>query len=115
MLEAQLRLTGNPQIPTNRQQTSTIDSPRRRAGKALVALSYPAALGLPLWTLPFSCGEDLNPLNGAVLFASPLLLLGGFVLLVARRPRRLGYWAVAIALGLPLWYVAALSTGCSSG
>ena len=58
---------------------ATIDSPRRRAGKALVALSYPPALGLPLWTLPFDCGEDLNPLNGAVLFASPLLLLGGFL------------------------------------
>jgi hypothetical protein len=94
---------------------ATTDSPRRRAGKALVALSYPAALGLPLWTLPFSCGEDLTLLTGAVLFGSPVLLLGGFVLLVARRPRRLGYWGVAIAFGLPLWYVAALSTGCSTG
>lgn len=97
------------------ERRATTESPRRRVGKALVAMSYPAALGLPLWTRPFGCGEDLNPLNGAVLFASPLLLLGGFVLLVARRPRRLGYWAVAIALGLPLWWVAALSTGCSTG
>ena len=93
----------------------TTESPRRRIGKVLVAMSYPAALGLPLWTRPFSCGEDLSPLNGTLLFASPVLLLGGFMLLVARPPRRLGYWAVAIALGLPLWYVAALSTGCSTG
>src|SRR5687768_10474306 len=80
----------------------TIDSPRRRAGKTLVALSFPAALGLPVWTLPFSCGDDLTLLTGAVLFGAPLLLLSGFVLLVARRPRRLGHWGVAIALGLPL-------------
>ena len=40
---------------------------------------------------------------------------GGFVLLTARRPRCLGRWGLAIGFGLPLWYVAVLSTGCNTG
>jgi len=46
-------------------------------------------------------------------FGSPLLVVGGSLLLIARKPRNVGYWAVPIALGLPFWWVAALSTACT--
>ena len=90
---------------------------RRKLGKALIALAYPAALALPAWRflLPFTCGEELTLATGVLFFSSPLLVVGGWSLLIARPPRTVGYWAVPIAVGLPFWYLAALSTGCSTG
>ena len=88
---------------------------RRPLGKALVVFAFPAALALPAYAYlgPSTCGEELTLATAALFFSSPLSVLAGWVLLVARRPRSVGYWAVPIALGIPFWYVAALSTGCS--
>ena len=88
---------------------------RRTVGKALITAAFPAALTLPAWRylLPFTCGEELTLATAAHFFSSPLLVIAGWLLLVARKPRSVGYWAVPIALGIPFWYVAALSTGCS--
>lgn len=97
--------------------SQTRASLRRKFGKALIALAYAAALALPAWRflLPFTCGEELTLATGVLFLSSPLLVLGGWFLLIARPPRTVGYWAVPIAVGLPFWYLAALSTGCSSG
>ena len=107
-----------PAVPVDNKRVSDSQprSPvRRKLGKALVALAYPAALALPAdrFLLPFTCGEELTLASGVLFFSSPLLVLGGWFLLIARQPRTVGYWAVPIAVGLPFWYLAALSTSCT--
>lgn len=96
---------------------SQADPLRRKLGKVAIASAYAAALALPTWRylLPFTCGEELTLATGVLFLSSPLLVLGGWLLLIVRAPRTVGYWAVPIVLGLPFWYIAALSTGCSSG
>jgi hypothetical protein len=93
------------------------ESSRRKAGKALIALAFPAALALlvPRYLLPFTCGDEATFWDYALILSSPLFTLGGWVLLIARKPRGVGYWAVGIALGVPFWSFTALSTGCTSG
>lgn len=93
------------------------ESLRRKAGKALIALSFPAALALPArrYLLPFTCGEAVTFGTAALFFSAPLFTVGGWLLLISRKPRGVGYWAIGIALGLPFWWFAALSTGCTSG
>jgi hypothetical protein len=89
---------------------------RRKLGKGWIALAYAAVLALPAWRflLPFTCGEKLTLATGVLFFISPVRVLGGWFLSIARPPRTVGYWAVPIAVGIPFWYHAALRTGCSS-
>ena len=65
---------------------------RRKVGKSLIALSFPAAPALPAWSylLPVTCGEDLTLGTAALFFSSPLFTVGGWLLLISRSPTQGG-------------------------
>lgn len=89
-------------------------SVRRKVGKTLVAVAFPAAVAIPLWRYlgPFTCGAAWNSVEGLAHFVPPLLSLTGWLVLIARKPRSLGYWAAGIAGGLVFWVLALYSTAC---
>jgi hypothetical protein len=65
---------------------------RRKLGKGWIALAYAAVLALPAWRflLPFTCGEKLTLATGVLFFISPVRVLGGWFLSIARPPRTVG-------------------------
>lgn len=80
----------------------------------MIALAFPAALALPLWRYlgPFTCGAEWTSAEGMAHLVPPLLSVSGWLLLIVRKPRSLGYWAVGIAGGVVFWVLALYSTAC---